>query len=215
MEEESRSHICRCSKVCQAAMREEPTADTAQRLRMVSAKLQNSSTSSRGSCISRTFLEMDISYLGYDVRQHAKKHTNHRKSDGCRHREALSLDWCNTCLRILHPEEGSGDTISRCLSIPAHHRRCPMPPRGRIVPLWGIPLLVGRKWLAAVDSPPAGRAGGLQGQGQVSVIGTEAALADDMQVVAHNVASKTSRAKADSSDASHHSCVAAVLLSCR
>ncbi|KAK5598863.1 hypothetical protein CRENBAI_003123 [Crenichthys baileyi] len=45
MEEESRSHICHCSRVCQAAMREEHTADAAQRLRMVSAKLQNSSTS--------------------------------------------------------------------------------------------------------------------------------------------------------------------------
>ncbi|MEQ2307350.1 hypothetical protein AMECASPLE_017360 [Ameca splendens] len=51
-EEESRSHIRRCSRVCHAAMREEHTADAAQRSRMVSAKLQNSSTSSGGNSIS-------------------------------------------------------------------------------------------------------------------------------------------------------------------
>ncbi|MEQ2238592.1 hypothetical protein ILYODFUR_034777 [Ilyodon furcidens] len=50
---------------------------------------------------------------------------------------------------------------------------------------------------------PVGRAGELRGQGQGSVIRTEAALADDLQVIAHDVAGITSRAKADSADASH------------
>ncbi|MEQ2166470.1 hypothetical protein GOODEAATRI_028463, partial [Goodea atripinnis] len=55
-----------------------------------------------------------ISYLGYYVRQRAKKCAHRRKSDGCRHRESLSLDWFGICLRVLRPEEGNGD-ISRCL----------------------------------------------------------------------------------------------------
>ncbi|MEQ2172326.1 hypothetical protein GOODEAATRI_019930 [Goodea atripinnis] len=81
--------------------------------------------------------------------------------------------------------------------IPTQHQRCPLPPRGSIGLLWGISLLAGRKWLAAIASPleeDACRKGRwTQGQGQVSMIGTEAALADDMQVIAHNVASMTSR----------------------
>ncbi|MEQ2256886.1 hypothetical protein ILYODFUR_028711 [Ilyodon furcidens] len=38
--------------------------------------------------------------------------------------------------------------------IPAQHQRCPMPHRGSVGPLRGIPLLAGRKWLAAVASLP-------------------------------------------------------------
>ncbi|MEQ2183691.1 hypothetical protein GOODEAATRI_000601, partial [Goodea atripinnis] len=61
------------------------------------------------------------------------------------------------------------------------------------------------------STPIAGRrAGGLWGQGQVHMIGSEAALADGMRVVAHNVAGITSRAKADCADASH--CITPLIL---
>ncbi|MEQ2188805.1 hypothetical protein GOODEAATRI_018692 [Goodea atripinnis] len=164
MKEVSRTHICRCSKVCQAAMWEEHTADAAdvkdgvhkvaEFLHIFRWQLHLLSLLRNG-VETRCCSSLQRPERHTDVRQRANKHAHRRKWGGCRHQEALSMDWCSTCLRILRPEEGSGDTISRCLGGGiVRFLSCIEDVQCRIGPLRGIPLLAGRKWLAAIACPP-------------------------------------------------------------